>query len=148
MVETPIADTLDYNTSGPYVIGSIGVAIDPGVEYFLDTASAPWVLGKATEELVDRANVCRAQAINCARQEANSSKERAGFIQGARGQRILSVRVNDHCEHDQSNYERRPCGHCYCRLCDGFVDPKKRTCLLYTSPSPRDGLLSRMPSSA
>src|SRR5665647_1921764 len=26
------------------------------------------------------------------------------------------------------------------------VDPK--TCLLYTSPSPRDGLLSRMPSSA
>ena len=34
------------------------------------------------------------------------------------------------------------------------VDPKKAdqairsTCLLYTSPSPRDGLLSRMPSSA
>ena len=25
---------------------------------------------------------------------------------------------------------------------------KRRTCLLYTSPSPRDGLLSRMPSSA
>ena len=26
--------------------------------------------------------------------------------------------------------------------------PKYNTCLLYTSPSPRDGLLSRMPSSA
>mgnify|MGYP003691626347 CR=1 FL=1 len=26
--------------------------------------------------------------------------------------------------------------------------PKKQACLLYTSPSPRDGLLSRMPSSA
>ena len=26
--------------------------------------------------------------------------------------------------------------------------PKLRVCLLYTSPSPRDGLLSRMPSSA
>ena len=26
--------------------------------------------------------------------------------------------------------------------------PRARTCLLYTSPSPRDGLLSRMPSSA
>ena len=25
---------------------------------------------------------------------------------------------------------------------------KKRDCLLYTSPSPRDGLLARMPSSA
>ena len=30
----------------------------------------------------------------------------------------------------------------------GLVDPKTNTCLLYTSPSPRDGLLSRMPSSA
>ena len=29
-----------------------------------------------------------------------------------------------------------------------FRDPKLQTCLLYTSPSPRDGLLSRMPSSA
>ena len=31
----------------------------------------------------------------------------------------------------------------------GFKGSKKNTpCLLYTSPSPRDGLLSRMPSSA
>ena len=35
---------------------------------------------------------------------------------------------------------------------DGYGDytmkPDLTTCLLYTSPSPRDGLLSRMPSSA
>ena len=36
---------------------------------------------------------------------------------------------------------------------DGYVtfqvlEGKSRSCLLYTSPSPRDGLLSRMPSSA
>ena len=31
----------------------------------------------------------------------------------------------------------------------GFVEnPEDTPCLLYTSPSPRDGLLSRMPSSA
>ena len=29
-----------------------------------------------------------------------------------------------------------------------FVMDTSRACLLYTSPSPRDGLLSRMPSSA
>ena len=28
------------------------------------------------------------------------------------------------------------------------AEPRSQTCLLYTSPSPRDGLLSRMPSSA
>ena len=32
---------------------------------------------------------------------------------------------------------------------DGIVpEPQLGSCLLYTSPSPRDGLLSRMPSSA
>jgi ribonuclease R len=30
----------------------------------------------------------------------------------------------------------------------GYLSLKDLTCLLYTSPSPRDGLLSRMPSSA
>ena len=30
----------------------------------------------------------------------------------------------------------------------GGVSEESVTCLLYTSPSPRDGLLSRMPSSA
>ena len=30
----------------------------------------------------------------------------------------------------------------------GGVFKMSRVCLLYTSPSPRDGLLSRMPSSA
>ena len=32
----------------------------------------------------------------------------------------------------------------------GITNPKNKSkiCLLYTSPSPRDGLLSRMPSSA
>ena len=33
-------------------------------------------------------------------------------------------------------------------LAAAFNKHLKETCLLYTSPSPRDGLLSRMPSSA
>ena len=37
-------------------------------------------------------------------------------------------------------------------IADGSTDPGRsiflKLCLLYTSPSPRDGLLSRMPSSA
>ena len=39
----------------------------------------------------------------------------------------------------------------YPKLVDDFIDETfdyVLTCLLYTSPSPRDGLLSRMPSSA
>ena len=46
-------------------------------------------------------------------------------------------------------------GYTYDAQNDAFIAPKpfeswvlNNTCLLYTSPSPRDGLLSRMPSSA
>ena len=34
------------------------------------------------------------------------------------------------------------------RVSAEYANYRKRVCLLYTSPSPRDGLLSRMPSSA
>ena len=33
-------------------------------------------------------------------------------------------------------------------MLSGFAQAQVKPCLLYTSPSPRDGLLSRMPSSA
>ena len=36
----------------------------------------------------------------------------------------------------------------FVRFADEIVDTFHTYCLLYTSPSPRDGLLSRMPSSA
>ena len=36
----------------------------------------------------------------------------------------------------------------FCARMKGVKGPMRKNCLLYTSPSPRDGLLSRMPSSA
>ena len=38
--------------------------------------------------------------------------------------------------------------HCRFAVANGETAYERTTCLLYTSPSPRDGLLSRMPSSA
>ena len=36
----------------------------------------------------------------------------------------------------------------YLEIYGDYIGEKAQDCLLYTSPSPRDGLLSRMPSSA
>ena len=45
------------------------------------------------------------------------------------------------------NYKHYPIESC-CVYCPGSSASYPSSCLLYTSPSPRDGLLSRMPSSA
>ena len=48
---------------------------------------------------------------------------------------------------DPSIIETNPAVALFARI-SGFSDPKQITCLLYTSPSPRDLSTSRMPSSA
>ena len=50
----------------------------------------------------------------------------------------------------QQRAKQVPCSYCYVVVrSDGVTKtPVLYRCLLYTSPSPRDGLLSRMPSSA
>ena len=49
-----------------------------------------------------------------------------------------STKVDDHSDHEGHDDHSDHSGH----------DDHAEGCLLYTSPSPRDGLLSRMPSSA
>ena len=59
------------------------------------------------------------------------------------------TKCEDWRDYYESNYEAR--FEEYYRLWRGQWDPadsQRGSCLLYTSPSPRDGLLSRMPSSA
>ena len=51
------------------------------------------------------------------------------------------------CEHGRRRHTCKECGGA--SICEhGRRRSRCKDCLLYTSPSPRDGLLSRMPSSA
>ena len=45
-------------------------------------------------------------------------------------------------------YHELPAPNLFLTALERFAQKLGRSCLLYTSPSPRDGLLSRMPSSA
>ena len=51
-------------------------------------------------------------------------------------------------EEDLIRFDHQDKTFCVYRLTDGFYATDGICCLLYTSPSPRDRSLSRMPSSA
>ena len=126
--ETPIEMVFELSGSDETVVGAIGVAVDPGVEFCIDTDRVPWDVSVPEDpELELRAKVSRISGMQRAREAASDAKEDAGMIRGANGQRIMSVRVSDHCNRGMTQFERRPCGRSFCPLCDGFVDPVRRT---------------------
>ena len=65
---------------------------------------------------------------------------------------ILNIEVNDVTENSEDNLEsllgkKESLSNNYIEICE-LPAENRVTCLLYTSPSPRDATLSRMPSSA
>ena len=131
MVEAPLASVFDMNDVDGQgcVFGTMMVRVDPQQEYYLDTETAPWKVGEETQKLKDRALISKIGGVTEARTKAINAEEDAGWYVGAKGQKILSVKLSDHCEHDESNFQRRPCGHMFCTRCDGFVDPASRVAM-------------------
>ena len=45
------------------------------------------------------------------------------------GERVLSVRLHERCEHKEEHWELKTCGHVWCRMCNGHVHPGTRVAL-------------------
>ena len=83
----------------------------------------PWRVCEYTPEVAARAAVSAVLTTELGRAAALNAKEPAGYLLGERGERILSVRLHDKCEHDDKMWERKPCGHVWCKMCNGHVHP-------------------------
>ena len=94
----------------------------------LTAAQAEVVAQKTAAALASERNLALESELSTLQQELSSVK-----VQLSAQSATLSERDAHHQNHMQWVEESRT---------------TLRTCLLYTSPSPRDGLLSRMPSSA
>ena len=61
----------------------------------------------------------------------------------------IHIRADSNSQADQTvKYKVKAAVVDYLTPYIAYADTKQKACLLYTSPSPRDGLLTRMPSSA
>ena len=48
---------------------------------------------------------------------------------GESGERALSVRLHEKCEHKEEHWSRKKCGHVWCKMCGGHVHPATRVSL-------------------
>ena len=49
----------DLSGEGDYVLGAIGVTVDPGCQYTLDSSNAPWKIAEPDEDCEMMAQVSR-----------------------------------------------------------------------------------------
>ena len=87
--------------------------------------------------LINKASWCPV----CKANEPRFIKEVLPNISNHSEAKIIFNDLSNHKTKEESKHEIEKEG------LDQFIQ-KNKSCLLYTSPSPRDGLLSRMPSSA
>ena len=81
----------------------------------------------------------------------NERLHHAYLFTGTRGVGKTTIaRILARCLNCETGVTSEPCGTCSScvEISEGRSVDLIEVCLLYTSPSPRDGLLSRMPSSA
>ena len=131
-----------YDTSGPYTDPDARIDVRGG----LAALRAPWIEARGdSEPYAGRAH----RALDDGTRREGSEEQRIAALRAeAAGLQRQPRRARAGANVTQMHYARR-----------GIVTPemefvairengKRECCLLYTSPSPRDGLLSRMPSSA
>ena len=95
----------------------------------IDDDTMPWIVAEGDAELErELGGAVRAQVTN-SRESAHNSRNKAGVYQGAGQQRVLSVKLNDYCEHEENRWKDKGCGHTWCELCAGYVDTATRVAL-------------------
>ena len=103
--------------------GRIVVAVEHGARAVITGTRAPWKVVAMTPEAAARAVMAAQLTQELSRRHARVSTDRAGYVVNDQGERVLSVRLHERCEHKEEHWERKTCGHVWCRMCNGHVHP-------------------------
>ena len=110
-------------------VGSIIVAVEHGARAVVSGTRVPWRICPLTPEAAARAAMAAQLTKELSRTQARVSDQRAGYVLDEHGERVLSVRLHERCDHNEDHWIRKPCGHAWCRMCNGYVHPGTRVAL-------------------
>ena len=104
----------ERTASGGYS-GVLNVVVEAGHSWLCTSDCLPWNLEPPRDEDLRLLHTVARLADKERRVTAASASEVAGVYEGVDGERVLSVRLNDACDHRESSWEERACGHKWCR---------------------------------
>ena len=115
---------------GPLQKGAseVTIAVMDGQRAVICGDKTPWKVSPYTPEVAARAAVSAVFTAELGRGKARKS-DGPGYLLDEHGERVLSLRLHDKCSHKEERWERKPCGHCWCKMCNGFVHPATRVAL-------------------
>ena len=79
------------------------VAVEPGARALLTGSRVPWRIEKQGPETAARAAIAHVLSQELGRTQARASNQRAGYTVNERGERVLSVRLHEKCDHKEDH---------------------------------------------
>ena len=114
--------------------GAVRLAVDPGARAVVTPGSHPWKVGQPTNEHLQSADFSVREGVRRAREKARLSSEPCVSYLNTRGEPVYSLRLNRLRDHADRHKSRKACGHLWCAMCDGYVDPVAGTAVAGPGP--------------
>ena len=108
-------------------MGQVTLSLAPFARIVITPNHFPWKVAQAGEsahdDLIPAYEKSQQEGLAVARKKAKTSSQRTGWFESDKREPILSVRMNHKCDHDPVSFIQRACGHHFCAVCNGHVDP-------------------------
>jgi len=114
--------------------GCVYVVVESDQVAVISELNCPWGLRLATGDDCDLARSAAEHREYLSRSEFRRSKDSEGKFRSSDSELVYSVKLTDVCEHDETNYDVKGCGHAWCQLCDEWVHPGTKVALKGAGP--------------
>ena len=85
--------------------GKVIVAVEHGARAVITGTRVPWKVVAMTPEAATRAVMAAQLTQELSRRQARASAKRAGYVVNDQGERVLSVRLHEKCDHAEDHWE-------------------------------------------
>ena len=132
-VEEPLRDVIARGTrDGEETVKcrKITIVTNGDESVHIDVSSCPWYLGEPDEQALRMYKEGLIEANRRGLMHAQFDQaNKSGVITGTAGEKVMLVKLNDSCTHDSQGWKETDCGHVFCPMCDGHLDPMTRIAL-------------------